>query len=267
MSSLEHLILMRHGESEGNLAHFHANENGNTDYFTKEFRDKPGMAWNLTERGRQQAATAGKWLVENVLNGRFDVYFTSPLVRAVETAAYMDLPDASWCEPDPKLRERYWGDIEAIPYEEYLEKYPHNVIRRNGDYLNWKPPGGESLAEVIGRFEHFFRDVTEAHSGGSVFVQTHGEVMTGARGHIEEVRTGQRLASLKRRKYERLDNASIIWYTSRDPSTNLATTALNWYRVVNPGADTDTGWKKIEKRKYTNQELLELVTTSRDNSK
>lgn len=259
MSSLENLVLLRHGQSEGNLAHFHANEKGNTDYFTSEFRDKPGALWHLTKEGREQAKVAGEWISDNILEGRFDAYFTSPLVRAVETAAYLDLTGARWSEPDPKLRERYWGDIEAMPFDEYQKKYPHNAIRRNGDYLNWKPPGGESLAETIGRVEQFAIATTNAHPGQSVIASTHGEVMTGGRGYFEGVATGRRLASLKKRKFERIDNTSIIWYTSRDPETELATTALNWYRIANPVAGTDTGWKRIQRRLYSADELLQLV--------
>lgn len=263
MASLENLVLVRHGESDGNHAHFNANENGNTDYFTSEFRDRPGALWALTERGREQAKIAGSWLTENVLNGRFDVCFTSSMVRAEQTAALLDLPDASWREPDPKLNERNWGDIETMPHEEYIERYPRNVVRRNGDYLNWKPPGGESMAEVMVRISQFYTDITAAHAGESVLAVCHGEVMTAARGNIEEVRTGRRLASLKRRKYERIDNTSIIWYTSRDPETKLATTALNWYRIANPEKGTDTGWKRIIRRQYTNEELLELAAAQR----
>lgn len=263
MSTLENLVFLRHAKSDGNHAHFEANENGNYDYFTREFRDRPGALWELTEEGRQQAKTAGRWLTENVLNGRFDVCFTSSMVRAEQTAAYLDLPDARWREPDPKLNERNWGDIETMPHEEYLETYPRNAIRRSGDYLNWKPPGGESMAEVMARIAQFYSDITAAHAGQSVLAVCHGEVMTAARGNIEEVRTGRRLASMKRRKFETIDNTSIVWYTSRDPETRLATTALNWYRIANPEAGTDTGWKRIERREYTSEELLALAAAQR----
>lgn len=264
MATLENFVIVRHGESDGNFAHFEANENGNHDYFTQEFRDRPGALWNLTERGKQQASIAGQWLVENVLNGRFDVGFTSSMVRAEQTAAYLDLPGARWREPDPKLNERNWGDIETMPHEEYMKMYPRNFIRRNGDYLNWAPPGGESMAEVMTRIAQFYNDIANAHEGESVLAVSHGEVMTATRGNIEEVRTGRRLASLKRRKNERIDNTTIIWYTSRDPKTKLSTTALNWYRIANPEAGTDTGWKRIVRNTYSNEELLALAAAQRE---
>jgi broad specificity phosphatase PhoE len=55
------LVLVRHGQSEGNAAN-RLSENGDNSVFSDEFRRRHSASFRLTERGRSQAVRAGKWI-------------------------------------------------------------------------------------------------------------------------------------------------------------------------------------------------------------
>jgi broad specificity phosphatase PhoE len=88
------LILVRHGQSEGNEA-VSRSERGDLSAYTPEFKKKHSSTYRLTDKGVQQAKVAGAWIKENI-GEKFDRCYTSEYVRAMETAAYLDLPDAKW---------------------------------------------------------------------------------------------------------------------------------------------------------------------------
>ncbi len=115
------LILVRHGESEANAQGLLL---GRTDAA-------------LTEEGRAQAARA-----RVLLRGPVAELRTSPLRRARDTAELLalDLPvavDDRWVEVD-------YGEFEGEP----LGDVPAEVWRRWQGDRDFRPPGGETLAEV-----------------------------------------------------------------------------------------------------------------------
>lgn len=93
---------------------------GDHSLYTGAFLKRHSSLWRLTDRGREQAETAGAWLREHtrgvaVAKGMADAlshsqslssvpsvhrYYVSEYIRAMETAALMDLPDAKWFEND-----------------------------------------------------------------------------------------------------------------------------------------------------------------------
>jgi len=71
----------------------------NDDFLIKEWREKHSSQWRLTDKGRKQAQAAGVWLKENFSKDmcfKFDSYYTSEYVRAVESAALLGLENADW---------------------------------------------------------------------------------------------------------------------------------------------------------------------------
>jgi NAD+ kinase len=59
------LVLVRHGESEGNVASRFA-EAGDNSVFSEEFCNRHNSRLRLTDRGRQQASAAGDWIKRNI---------------------------------------------------------------------------------------------------------------------------------------------------------------------------------------------------------
>src|ERR1700722_18361885 len=76
------LVLIRHGESEGNVA-FGKSRQGDDSHFTPKFLTRHSSHWRLTTRGAHQARCAGDWLRENVAES-FDRYYVSEYLRAME---------------------------------------------------------------------------------------------------------------------------------------------------------------------------------------
>ncbi len=108
------LVLLRHGESEWN----------------KENRFTGWVDVDLTERGVEEAHTAGKSLKE--AGFVFDLAFTSVLKRAYRTLGIvleqMHLEDIeirkSW-----KLNERHYGSLQGLNKAEIAEKYGEDQVK------------------------------------------------------------------------------------------------------------------------------------------
>jgi broad specificity phosphatase PhoE len=121
MSMPNHLVLVRHGLSEGNFAREMAKK-GDDTYFDDNFRERPGHEWRLMPEGVNQARKAGLWIQEHIIQEYglpgFDRYVYSPHRRTRETAASLNLPNAGW-RLNRMLRERSWGEIEDLSREEH----------------------------------------------------------------------------------------------------------------------------------------------------
>ena len=96
---LEELVLLRHGESEGNVA-YEASVAGDHSMYSGAFLERHSALWRLTEKGEDQAKIAGEWLRNNIKcssdRRQFDCHFTSEYVRAMETAGLLGLSGARW---------------------------------------------------------------------------------------------------------------------------------------------------------------------------
>ncbi len=75
------------------MAHTRARQHNDTSVFENEyFKNKPSSKWRLTDLGRTQAIKAGEWIRDHV--GPIDFFYTSEYVRAMETSALLNLPNA-----------------------------------------------------------------------------------------------------------------------------------------------------------------------------
>lgn len=252
------LFIVRHGHSEGNLVIEQA-KNGNDSLYTPDFRERPGHRWRLTDEGRKQAAITGEWLIKNFA-GTFDRYYTSPYIRTQETAAMLGLPDAEW-RLDQRLRERDWGEIGSMPKPEHASLYPRSAMMQKADALYWRPPGGESIADVRMRVRAFFDTMHRECDGMTVIVVTHGEFMSGARGALEYL-SDERWVEFDCDKSMKIHNCHIYHYSRRDPVTGEIGKYLSWRRAICPSmAHSDTGWEKIVRTRFSNEELLDRVNS------
>lgn len=111
-------ILVRHGESEGNVA-TRASEKGDHSLFTPEFRNRHSRNFRLTKNGREQAVSAGGWIRKNILSKimHIDSYYVSDYIRAKETASLLDLSNARW-RVEFQLRERDMALMDNLPMNE-----------------------------------------------------------------------------------------------------------------------------------------------------
>lgn len=260
MSLPNDIILVRHGESEGNLA-YRQSRRGDDSAFTEEFRSRHGSLWRLTDKGRVQARMAGTWIRENI-SDRFDRYYVSEYIRAQETAALLGLSDAVWYR-DFYLRERDWGDLELKTQIERAERFGEALKRRESDTFFWCPPNGESLAQLCLRIDRVLHTLHRECEGKRVIIVCHGEVMWAFRVRLE------RMTQRKFRELEysadikdRILNTQILHYTRCDPDSGDVAPYAQWMRSVCP---TDLSlsrnvWECIERPTFSNEDLFAEVS-------
>lgn len=241
MSMPEHLVLIRHGESEGNVA-TRAARKGDESAFTDEFVTIPGRKWALTAKGRAQAECVGAWLMDEKRSGSFSRtgighsetlarYFASPFTRTKQTAAHLWLLDLDWRDPktgesrsvrwrlNRTLRERDWGDIETIPQRVFQSDpaYSLNARKKEIDPLYWRPPGGESICDVAeNRVRNFLDTLHRECSSHAVFTVTHGEFMRATRLVLERA-DDETYESWDDDPAQKIHNCEVIHYSRRVP--------------------------------------------------
>ena len=157
------LVLVRHGQSEWNLKNL----------FTG-WRDI-----DLTELGVEEAIEGGRVLNKEGL--KFDIAFTSDLIRAQRTCQYIldevDQPDLETIR-DQALNERNYGDLAGLNKDDARKKWGEEQVhiwRRSYDV---PPPGkeGESLRDTGARvWPYYMRKILpQVLAGKTVLVAAHG---------------------------------------------------------------------------------------------
>lgn len=261
VSMPDHLVLVRHGESTGNVA-VEAAKNGDLSFHTEEFMTTPGHRWRLTPTGQDQAASAGAFLSQAFPSG-FDRYLVSPYVRTRQTAATLGLLDASWLM-NRALRERDWGDIGSIPRSEFKSRpeFELNYAHSRRDPLYWVPPGGESIANVAeDRVRNVLSTLHRECSGQSVLAVTHGEVMWSFRLVLERL-DDERFIALDADPQFKIVNCEVHHYTRVDPVTQVQAPRLEWVRTAAPVWDGSgwavrvSPWRKFTSKLLSNEQLL-----------
>ncbi len=141
------IILIRHGESEANVAHV--------------INDDPARVVNLTARGRDQAEAAAGALREM----RFSHAYASEFVRAQQTAEILLRGHGCPLRIDARLNERRSG-MDGLPVHVF-----NDLVRP--DPLHIRPPGGESFLEQMERLRSFLDDAAARHPRANVLAVSH----------------------------------------------------------------------------------------------
>jgi broad specificity phosphatase PhoE len=146
------IFLARHGESDWNAANRFQGHS-----------DRP-----LTDLGRRQAdALASAVAGENV-----DAIYSSPLIRAFETARIVGARTGLDVLEDADLREVDTGGWSGLSRQEVQERFPEGFERWVSGGAGWED--GESYEEMAERTLRAVRRIAEAHPGGRVLVVSHG---------------------------------------------------------------------------------------------
>jgi broad specificity phosphatase PhoE len=167
------LWLARHGESSANVAADRA-ERAGAEVIDVTHRDADVP---LSAVGAEQATALGEWLARNP---EPDAVWASPYVRAVETTR-IALAAASLSGPivtDERLRDRELGILDTLTSVGVDARYPVEAQRRRwvGKYF-YRPPGGESWADVALRLRSALTDVSARHDGQRVLIVAHDAIV------------------------------------------------------------------------------------------
>ena len=82
--------------------------------------------------------------------------FVSPLRRARQTAEALGLSEPVW---DARLMEQNWGRWEGLNRAGILALDGEDAFARAGAGLSFRPPGGESTAELHARVQAFLNEI------------------------------------------------------------------------------------------------------------
>lgn len=157
------IILVRHGESEGNID-------------KSVYRNKPDYAVMLTNRGIDQALNAGQKIKSLIQDEDYGVYY-SPYFRTRQTMenilSQLAPTSCIFTKEDPRLREQEYGgkmrDYDRVDFEKEREEFGKFFYRMNG---------GESAADVFDRMSDFLntlnRDFMKDKFPKNVIICGHG---------------------------------------------------------------------------------------------
>lgn len=155
-----HIYLVRHGESEGNAA----KKAGG-------ILEKPDYTFQLTDKGRDQAAECAVTSLSQVTDAAF---YVSPYWRTRQTSEVIE--QFITCRrkyEDPRIREQEFGTrIQTDINHQERDSYGHFYYRMDN---------GESCADVYDRVSDFlgtlWRDFEKPDFPENVIIVTHGMTM------------------------------------------------------------------------------------------
>ncbi|KQV76490.1 phosphoglycerate mutase [Aeromicrobium sp. Root344] len=208
MHQLEWIGIIRHGESVGNVAAATAEKKGlDLIDITERDADVP-----LSDTGEKQARAVAGWLDDLPEEERPDVVVVSPYVRTKQTAEIalegLDIPTVR----DERLRDRELGVLDLHTVHGIQSRFPEESERRQrlGKFY-YRPPGGESWADVLLRIRSLLRDVAEDHPEQRVLFFGHDAVV-----------------SLFRYVLEGLDEEELMSAAKESPIANCSISSWRW---------------------------------------
>jgi len=159
------IILVRHGESEGNLDR-------------SRYQTTQDFALQLTPAGVQQSKQAGTQIRELIEDEKVYVYL-SPFFRTRETFQHIrESIDRNVVKAieDPRIREQDWGHLRHPDDNKGIIEE-----RDNFSTFYYRIPDGESGADVYDRVSSFFdtlhRDFEKMDFPENVLIVSHGLTM------------------------------------------------------------------------------------------
>ena len=146
-------ILVRHGQSEGNLVRSFL---GHTDL-------------DITELGHRQAECTAEYLK----NEKIDVIYASDLKRAWNTAEHIAAKKDLSIIADSELREIYAGEWENRLFNDLETDFAEDFKIWREDIGQARPTGGESVKELSERIIAELNRIASMYNGETVCIATH----------------------------------------------------------------------------------------------
>ncbi len=183
------LWVVRHGQSAGNVALDAAELVGShrIDIQTRD-ADTP-----LSGLGEEQSQALGQWFRRLPPGRSPTAVLTSPYVRAVQTAtivaehAGIDLASVRFLK-DERLREKEFGVLDRLTKHGIHAMHPELAEQRAlvGKFY-FRPPGGESWADVILRLRSVVDTLSRDFRGERVVVVAHQVIVNCFRYLLEQL--------------------------------------------------------------------------------
>ncbi len=153
MSLTTHVLLIRHGQSQGNAE---GRFGGHTDT-------------PLSPRGRAE----GRRTAQALASEPFSAIVCSDLTRAIETASPLAKLARLELQTAEAFRERSVGVMEGLTFEEAAAQHPEQyaaLLRRDFEHVLL---GGESYRQTLDRASSKLDELVEQYKGGRIAIYTH----------------------------------------------------------------------------------------------
>jgi probable phosphoglycerate mutase len=153
MSLSTHVLLVRHGQSEGNA----------------ERRFGGHTATPLSPRGRRQAQATARALKSEELTA----IYSSDLARAVQTAQPLATLTGLPVSATTAFRDRSVGVMEGLTFEKAAQQHPKEyaaLLRRDFEHVL---AGGESYRQLLDRAWQKLDEIIAQNQGGKIVVFSH----------------------------------------------------------------------------------------------
>lgn len=251
------LIVVRHGESIGNIAKRMSEEGDNS--LIERLRGTHTAHWPLTKKGIGQAKKTGLFLNQLILNEKmyFDKMYVSSYARAMQTAGHLDLIRSNWLV-DTRISERDWGVLDRMTEEERQQKFGEAIKMRTVEPFFWAPPGGEMFRELIIRVRDFIDSLYRADIQNAIVV-CHGEVMKAFRIIFLQM-TPMEYAEMEfsKESLKRIHNCQVDHYSRRSYTSLELSHRLEWLQIHRPSEQEGVviPWHHISKKRFNSFELL-----------
>jgi probable phosphoglycerate mutase len=155
------ILLIRHGETDWNV----------------EKRLQGHIDIGLNDKGRWQAKAVGLMLANEAL----DAVYCSDLQRAALTAQAIATHQNLMVRKDSLLRERCYGVLEGMSYQEINQTYPDTYIAWRARDIHARYPSGDSPAETLLEFSNrvvgAVLALADKHPKEKIVIVTHGGVL------------------------------------------------------------------------------------------
>jgi len=170
MEQLQWLAVVRHGQSTGNVIAEEA-ETGGLEAIEIPERDADVP---LSDVGREQAEAVGRWLTGLDSGERPEIAVVSPYLRTRQTAELALAGTGIEAVVDERLRDRELGVLDLLTARGVEARLPGEAARRKrlGKFY-YRPPGGESWADVLLRLRSLLRELRADHPDGRVILFGH----------------------------------------------------------------------------------------------
>lgn len=150
------IILIKHGKTDFNDQ---GKRQGSTDL-------------SLNDRGIKEISI----LKEEFNDTIFDVIFSSPLKRALESAQIL-FPKQNIVKND-LLREFDFGELEGVRFSEPLEKFPENAVEEYNGKKFLLPNKGETFENVVHRVQRFLQLIVHGFGPDTtIAIVTHATII------------------------------------------------------------------------------------------
>lgn len=181
---MKRFCLVRHGQTDWNRAGRYQGQS-----------DVP-----LNQIGRAEAQS----LASRLTGQPFVAIYTSDLQRARETAVIIAETLQLPVTPEPRLREIDQGEWEGQLVEVIKARHAELWGQRTIDPASFRPPGGESVAEVAERVQAALGNIAHLYPTGPVLIVSHGLALATIICRVHDIPVGKAYDHIQ-------ENAKPLW--------------------------------------------------------